>query len=451
MRNPIPNFSRHLLVAVAGVVFAVGCAIVLLAGSGAIGGTDTREVRALIPSSSALAAQARVTMAGVRVGRVTHVRRRGGMALVTMQVDRGQGRIPADSRVALRLRTLVGEKSLEIVPGASPRGLPDGGLLPASQADDLVEVDQILTQLRGRTRQQARAAIQALGKGLDGKGRQLNDLVAAGSGIVNVGTDPFVMLSRNSEEVTKLVSNVAELAQRVGDRGRAIRGFADGLNRTFRAIAGRDQALRASLDAMPSTIDALRRTSGILDRTATVASPTVARATTAVTGLHPAVRTLRPAAQHGRELVRELDRINQPLRTTLASARALSPDAVSALPKLGRTLCQLNPLVRYLAPYDRELTSMVASLGSAVNSYDANGHIARLYIGVGDSSVFGLLPPEVEKAKSDLINSGILQQLRMLGYNPYPAPGKANETKIGRNSTGPADAENAYVRVNADC
>jgi hypothetical protein len=121
------------------------------------------------------------------------------------------------------------------------------------------------------------------------------------------------------------------------------------------------------------------------------------------------------------------------------------------LPKLRRTLCELNPLIRKVAPYDRELVSMISGLGSAVNAYDANGHIARLGAGVGTNSLIGVDASALSKPAQTLVDAGILQEFKLLGYNPYPEPGHVNENRVGRHSTGPADAENRYTRVEADC
>lgn len=93
---------------------------------------------------------------------------------------------------------------------------------------------------------------------------------------------------------------------------------------------------------------------------------------------------------------------------------------------------------------------MFSGLGSAVNPYDATGHYARLLLGVGTDSLIGL-PPAVLKAEQNLFSVGALQKIRLLGYNPYPAPGQSNGTAIGRNSLGQADAQNTFQRVDADC
>ena len=79
-----------------------------------------------------------------------------------------------------------------------------------------------------------------------------------------------------------------------------------------------------------------------------------------------------------------------------------------------------------------------------MNACDANADSARPSVGVGTSSVIGL-PLAVSQAEAALRRIGVLQQIHLLGYNPYPAPGKANDTTVGRGSIGPQDAENKYV------
>jgi phospholipid/cholesterol/gamma-HCH transport system substrate-binding protein len=451
MRGPIPGFRGHVITALAGVVFAAIFAGVLLNLSGFFATGDKYRITALLPSSSSLAAQSRVTMAGVPVGRVVKVTNHNGVAAAELAVDRDRAPIPRDSRVRLRLRTLIGEKSIEIVPGESGRMLADDGVLPLSQGNELVEVDQILSQLRGKTRTRAQQALQRLGGALDGRGDELHQIVADATTMISRGAPSVRVLARDHAAVARLVANLGQVAGRIGERGSSIRQLATTATSTFRAVAARDDALRRTLRQLPPTLRQVQASSGVLQTTQAAASPVLQRLATAVGGLQPTLSLLRPAAQDGQTLVRELGRATPPLRRTLTAARRTSGPLAAALPALGDVLCQFNPMTRYIAPYGKEVAAAIQGLGSAVNAYDANGHIARLYIGVGDASVMGLQSPAVARAINQLTNVGLLSRIRLLGYNPYPAPGRANALDVGRGSAGPADAENRYERVRADC
>jgi phospholipid/cholesterol/gamma-HCH transport system substrate-binding protein len=451
MRGPIPNFRGHVVTALLGVMFTVVFGGTLLHLSGLLRSDDDYRITALLPSSSALAAQSRVTMAGVPVGRVIKVTQHNGAAAAELAIDHDHGPIPIDSRIDVRLRTLIGEKSLDVVPGSSTRMLADHGVLPLSQGNELVELDQILSELRGATRTRAQQTLQRLGGALDGHGGDLHQIVDDGTTMITRGA-PFVrVLAADHRAVTRLVSNLGQVAERIGERGASIDQLASSATTTFRAVAARDDALQRTIHELPAVLEQVRTTAGVLQTTDRVASPVLRRASTAVAALSPTLDLLRPAANQGNALVAELGRSTPPLKRVLTAVRRASNPVAGTFPQLGKTLCQLNPLARYVAPYGKELSAVIQGLGSAVNTYDANGHLARLYIGVGDASVMGLQSPEVAHAINQLTNVGILHKVRLLGYNPYPAPAQANDTDVGRNSAGPFDAENRYPRVQADC
>jgi virulence factor Mce-like protein len=453
MRGPIQNFRSHVVTAVVSTFFAVGVVLVLLAGAGALPsvGHSRFEVRALVPDAVSLATQSRVTMAGVTVGRVVGVDRQGRGAVLRLALDDGHSRIPTDTRVAIRLRTLVGEKYVELVPGASRSLLPEDGVLAMSQASDFVDVDTVLSQLRGSTKRRAQQAVQSLGRGLTGQGQHLNETVEGFSGLVNRGEPPVGTLARQHEQVTRIVSNLGQLAGDIGTRGDALVTLAENLGTAADAVADRNVAVKQAVDAAPPTLAQVRRTSAVLNETTRRAAPVLNTIARAVTDLKPTISALRPAATEGRAIVRELGGAAPRLQRTLDDLQKLSGPAVKTLPQLRQTLCQLNPLVHHVAPYGEEIAAVFSGLGSAVNAYDANGHIARLYLGFGTGSVFGITPPAVAKAQTALLSSGLFAKFHLLGYNPYPAPGQASGITVGNKSTGPDDAVNKYSRVVADC
>ncbi|WP_354700224.1 hypothetical protein DSM112329_00489 [Paraconexibacter sp. AEG42_29] len=452
MRGPITGFRGHVVTAVVAVLFAAVFSGTLLNISGlfSVGGGDYR-VTALLPSSSALAAQSRVTIAGVPVGRVVKVTNHNGAAAAELSIDKDHGPIPVNSRVDVRLRTLIGEKSIEIIPGSSPRMVSDHGVLPLSQGNELVEVDDILSQLRGPTRVRTQQMLQGLGGALKNRGDGLHQIVNDSTTMISRGAPSVRVLAQDHRAVTRLVANLGQVAEQIGERGGSLKTLATSATTAFRAVAARDEALGATVRELPATLQQVKASAAVLQTTQTRASPVLDQLTGAVKDLSPTFGLLQPAAAEGQGLVRELGRATPPLRRTLSAVQRTADPLASTVPKLQQTLCQLNPMVRYLAPYGKEFAAVIQGLGSAVNAYDANGHLARLYIGFGDASVIGLQSPQVAHALNQLFSVGILQKVRLLGYNPYPAPGNANDLTVGRKSSGPADAENRYTRVEADC
>jgi phospholipid/cholesterol/gamma-HCH transport system substrate-binding protein len=329
--------------------------------------------------------------------------------------------------------------------------LPSGGVLSLRAADPFVDVDRILSVLHGDTRRRAQQALEGLGGALDRRGADLNALLqGVGQMIVN-GAPVVHTLATDRAPLATLVANLAGIAQQIGSRGQALAGLSSDLVATFRALASRDDAVRSIIGQLPATLAQVRTTSGVLERTTGLAAPVISRLATAVRALSPAMHLLRPAADEAGAVVGELGGAAPRLRSTFAALQRIAPPLVGALPKLRAVLCQADPALRYLEPYARDLASMIEGVGAAVNEYDANGHTARLAIAVGPSSLYGGMSPSAAASLQILRRSGLVSQITQLGYDPYPPPGDANNTTIGRNTVGPHDDSPAYPHVLADC
>lgn len=445
-----------------GVVVAVGLALAatLFLGclrlAGAWGGGDAVEVRALLPTTSALTNGARVTMSGVPVGRVTDVKRDGVGTLVTMQVhDHGVLPLPSDSRVTLRQRTPIGENYVEIAPGRAKTSLGREDVLPIRQSEEYVDVDQLLTVFKGRSRTQLQSMLRNTGGALRDRGAGLGQTLGDGAQVVRSGGSIFALLNRDRERIAHLVDQYGRLSAAVGERGAAIRVLAQRGTVALHEVGRRDTDVAALVRELPATLAQVRSSAGRLQRTSQVATPALRQATDVVRRLDPAIAHLRPASQQARNAVAELDRTVIPLRQVLRQVRTSAPALTSALPSVRGTICQLAPAIRYAQPYAKDLMAPVIGLGSASNSYDALGHLVRLSGTVNENSLVGA-PANVSQAAYTLIRAGILGKTTSLTWDPYPAPDQEGKVTAKDKPTvvGPDDYPKTgykYPHITADC
>lgn len=446
------NLMTVVVVSFVGLGF-IGLSFAL--GGGLPSGGSSYEVKALLPSSASLARKARVTVAGVQVGKVTKVTRHGVGAIVEMNItDDRVTPLPSDSRAQLRMRTAVGENYLEIVPGHAHTTLAKDAVLAEGSPDDYVDVDKVLSMLRGRSRTGARRLIQGLAAGVDGRGTQLNQTVEGGAGFLRDGSTLVNVLADDRRQTSRLIDGLGSVSSAIGERDGAITELATGGLTTFRAIASRDDALRSILDVLPSTLAQVKATTGTLRSVSATATPVLRDVAAALREVRPAVRTLRPAAGEARGLVAEVGRAAPPLTGTLARVRSLSPPLTAALPAAKGTLCQLNPAVKYLAPYTRDVISLIEGLGSAANSYDATGHLLRLIPIIDENSLVGL-PENVSRAAHTLLRAGVLGESVGIDYDPFPKPGLIGKGVADKQhpTLGPSDVPQKYTypRITADC
>jgi phospholipid/cholesterol/gamma-HCH transport system substrate-binding protein len=410
------------------------------------------QVKALVADAGGVARGSGVYIVGLRVGRVSAIDRTGGQARLTLSIDDDYGRLPADSRLALKLRTLIGETAVNILPGRDTTTLPDGGVLSQTQTEEDVDVDQILDVLKGQTRARAQQTIAAMSRGIGGRGAQVNSIVRDASGVVKSANDLYAVLKRDRGELARLVDNVGDVSRAVGDRGQALRQLGGGLRTTFGAVAHQDSAVRRTLAELPSVLRETESTSETLMKTSGNTGRVLSNAAGLINQLNPTLGQLTPAAKTGRRLMQELARSAAPLEGTLGKLRSLSGPAAGALPQLRSVLCQVTPMTEYLKPYGPELAAVFSNMGSSTNFYDATGHAARIMPLVNDDALSTFDEP-TSKAVDALLRVGLLQKTRQRGYNAYPKPGDAGPPSTGDGLLGFSDAakHQPYRRIHAAC
>lgn len=426
-----------LLAAIAALVF--GGSLVLSGGRAPSLGRDSVRLTLRAATAASLTPGSEVRIAGLEAGRVAAVRRRGDGAVLALDVDADQAPLPDDVAFAVRLRSLVGENYVELYPGER------GG-----ERDDYVELEQVLDQLRGRTRARAQRLLQGLGTGLAGRGDDLNRTLEDASPALDRLATVMTTLDGQRTAVRRLIADVGTIGRTVGARGDDLRTLAAQSRTAFTAVADRDAALRAMLERLPPTLAQVRTTSGTLRAVTRTAAPVVSDLARALTDLRPAVTALRPAAAEGRRLLAALDDVAPRLVGTLDRVRAVSGPAARALPALRGALCEADPLVRHLEPYTGNITAFAGNLASSTNFYDANGHAARLLMGGGENS-FAPQTPETNAAFGTLLKAGLIGRVNRRGYQPFARPDDVSPPRTGDGATGPRSYPGTYPRVAADC
>ncbi len=86
-----------------------------------------------------------VKIAGVVVGKVTGIDTEDGRAVVTFQVDDDHDDIPKDSTAVIRWRNLIGQRYLYLIPGDSPETLQDGDAIRDTKS--VVDLGELFEKL----------------------------------------------------------------------------------------------------------------------------------------------------------------------------------------------------------------------------------------------------------------------------------------------------------------
>jgi len=103
--------------------------------------TDTYKLYAYFDNIAGLTVRAKVTMAGVPIGKVTAVAldRDNYTARVTLQLEKRVDNLPTDSTASILTAGLLGEKYIGISVGGEDTVLKDGGTIHDTQSSLVLE------------------------------------------------------------------------------------------------------------------------------------------------------------------------------------------------------------------------------------------------------------------------------------------------------------------------
>jgi phospholipid/cholesterol/gamma-HCH transport system substrate-binding protein len=137
--------SRTLEIGVGLFLLAGLLALLLLAlrvsGLSAVGSGDTYRLYAHFDNVAGLTPRAKVTMAGVTIGKVLAVDldKDSYTGRVTMEVDRAVDNLPIDSTASILTAGLLGEKYIGISVGGEEDMLREGGVIRDTQSALVLE------------------------------------------------------------------------------------------------------------------------------------------------------------------------------------------------------------------------------------------------------------------------------------------------------------------------
>jgi ABC-type transporter Mla subunit MlaD len=318
----------------------------------------TRELTVDLPNAQDLVRQNEVREGGERIGLVTKlepVRLRDGKigARLHLKLDRSTPAVPVDSTWAVRPRSALSLKYLELVRGRSHKTVPENGHMGVTQARNPVELDQLLDTFDARTRHGASRFLEGSSESLYARGRDLNEAF---------GTLP------------QFLRHLTPVMRTLADPSTDLRGFVRNLERGARILAPVGQQWAQSFTDGATTFSAISRDPDALEQTVAKTPPTLRVGTTALRAERGFIRDLagysRDLERASRQVRLALPPINHalgvgtPVQTasiplsqrtddTLSALDQLTTDPLTsfALRGLGETVRTLNTQLRFYGPY----------------------------------------------------------------------------------------------------
>jgi len=320
------------------------------------------------PSAVSLSNQADVRISGVSVGKVVALQRHTDRTRATLEIDTKYAPMPSDTRAILRSKTLLGETYVALTPG-SPRAppVPEGGALSPRNVRAQIELDAVLRAFDPPTRRAFHDWMATWRVALNGRGRDLNDVIGDLAPTATNGAGLLAVLDAQHAAVTHLVSDTGKVFATIGSRAGDVQTLITGGDRLFAATAARNAALSQTIRELPLFLTQTRTTLRTARAAAVEADPVVR-------ALEPVASLLRPALVETGALAPDATRLFQRIDPLIALSRTALP-AASHLLRGARPLVDvllgvaedLVPVVRYLGTQRDQVAAAAANVGAATN------------------------------------------------------------------------------------
>lgn len=350
-----------------------------------------------------------VRVAGVPVGKVRGIEVKDSVAEVTLQFDEDSV-IPLHQgmTVHLRAKSMVEETYIEVVDGDGEE-IADGGTISAEAVAEPVQLHDVLTSLDEPTRASLGRTLRALGKGTKGSE---NDVAALMNGVGDLGDQGYDVLDAiadQSKDLDEMTRSLGIVVRSLDHRQGEIVDLVDSADKLTTATAANHEDLAASVRQLPGLLDSANLAAGDLRVLAKTLSPIAKDLRKAGPALSKALKNLPSITQDVKGLLPSLDVALDRAPATLKRVDDFGSDVASIVPDARVALADVNPMLGYMAPYNRELTSFFTNWAAMMASSDANGHYLRVFLVFNETSLKNL-PFDT--------HVGVLDK-----RNSYPAPG----------------------------
>ncbi|HWE12763.1 MAG TPA: MlaD family protein [Solirubrobacteraceae bacterium] len=318
----------------------------------------TTELKVNIGSGSDLVPGDEVTEGGFHVGVVkalAPVKLRSGQvaAQVTLALEKAYGRVPVDSSVEIRPRSVLGLKYVDLAVGHSHRAFADGATVPIAQTSVPVQFEDVFQMFDARTRPAIDRNLVGFGDALAGRGADLNDTIASLPRLFLYLRPVAQYLAAPSTELTRFFGGLERFMGAVAPVAATNARLFTDMATTFAAISRSPSSLEQTIARSPST-------EAVSTRSLMVQRPFLVDLNRLGVQMAPATRELglalpdiNPAIEAGTRTLARTPSLNANLQQVMGALKnlALAPGTNVAINALTDTVNTLNPMVRFLGPY----------------------------------------------------------------------------------------------------
>jgi virulence factor Mce-like protein len=318
----------------------------------------TRELKVDIANGSELVVGNDVREGGTLIGLVSDMKpilMENGQtgAQLTLKLDQAYGNVPLDSTISIQPRSVLGLKFLDLHKGTSSHYFADGATMPESQTNVPVQFDDVFKMFNPPTRAAAQQNLVGFGDTLASRGSALNDTIASLPPLFGYLRPVAQYLSDPSTELTRFFENLNLFMAALAPVAQINAQLFGKLATTFGAIDRNPADLKATIAESPSTEQVSTQSLIAQQPLLTDFTTFGQNMTPATQSLKQALPILNPALEQGSQVLGRTPPLNARLQGTMDALRTLAeaPGTYVGLNALVDTVQTLNPMIRYLGPF----------------------------------------------------------------------------------------------------
>ena len=354
--------SPVLVGAVTVLVVIVGVYLAYNANKG-LPFVPTYDLKAEIPNGQKLIAGNEIRLGGFLVGNVNNMTPKTvtvngkpkTIALVDMKLKKDVEPLPVDTRIAVRPRSALGLKYLDITPGKSKKTFRQGDTIKLSNAaPQAVEYEDVFSTFDKKTRDNSRLALKGFGDAFAARGTSINQAIEAFNPFFRHLTPVMHKLADPNTRLVNFFKNINQAAAQVVPVAKVQANLFGKMAKTFDAFSACESCLRDTIAKSPPTLavgaasfQAQRPFLAEFTKLTEDLKPTVST-------LHAKLGTINSALETGTPVLKRTPEMNRLTGKVFAALDDLAQNPVTllALKDLHLTFSVLRPMMDFVAPYN---------------------------------------------------------------------------------------------------
>jgi phospholipid/cholesterol/gamma-HCH transport system substrate-binding protein len=344
-------------------------------------------VKAVFQNAGQLVKGNQVEVGGRPIGSITDIKLTDdGQAEIVMSLDQFKP-LHQGTTATIRATSLSGIANRYVALALGPNSAPkidNGGFIRADHTTAPVDLDQLFNTLDPQTRRGLQQVIQGSATQYAGKAQQAGASLRYFNPALTTSSEVTRELVRDRVVFQNFVTDTANVVTDLAARQSDLSQLVGNANATSAAIGDENVALSHALGVLPTTLRKanstfvnLRSTLDDLDVLVNASKPATRRLAPFFAQLRPLVADARPTIRDLANLIHRPGPGNDLIDLAAKSPRLANLTDV-VFPRSVQALQKAQPVIEYVRPYAPDFTGWLTKFGQGANTYDANGHYARI-------------------------------------------------------------------------